>query len=140
MAHDGVGDGRGNLNKTVATVFGATYLLVGLVGFAVTGDVPFVGEDGDPLILFDVNGLHNIVHILIGAVLLGAGLGKLGAARTANLVIGVTYTALGVLNPVLNDSAVDIIGLNAADGWLHLASGLVLTGVALFADKARARA
>lgn len=107
---------------------------IGLVGFFVTGDVPFAGQDGDPLILFDVNGLHNIVHLLIGVALIAASR-RLDTARGANLAIGVTYLALGVLGPVINDTAVDVIGLNGWDHVLHLTSGVLLAAVALLADK-----
>ena len=132
--------GARSVNSTVALAFGAIYALVGVVGFFVTGDVPFAGKDGDPLILFDVNGLHNIVHLLIGVALIAASR-TTASARGANLAIGATYVVLGVLGPVINDTAVDVIGLNGADHLLHLASGAVLVATALLADKtARARA
>ena len=51
-------------NRLVATVFGAVYLLVGL------------------LIIFAVNPLHNIIHLAIGAALLIAGLKSVPAARS----------------------------------------------------------
>ena len=123
-----------SLNKTLALVFGATYALVGLAGFFITGDVPFIGEEGEPLIIFDVNGMHNIVHLLIGLALLAASRTQ-AAARATNLTIGIVYIALGALGPVINDTAVDIVGLNGADHGLHLASGALLAAVALFADK-----
>jgi hypothetical protein len=128
------------VNQTIALAFGVIYTLVGIAGFFVTGDVPFAGKEGDPVILFDVNGLHNIVHLLIGVALIAAAK-RHDTARGANLAIGVTYLALGVLGPLINDTAVDVIGLNGADHVLHLASGALLTAVALLADKtARARA
>lgn len=138
MTRSHTGTGR-TINQTVALVFGAVYALVGLAGFLVTGDVPFAGQDGDPVVLFDVNGLHNIVHLLIGVALIAASR-RLDTARGANLAIGVTYVALGVLGPFINDTAVDVIGLNGADHVLHLVSGAVLTAVALLADKTRSRA
>ena len=124
------------LNQTLALAFGVIYTLVGIAGFFVTGDVPFAGKDGDPLIVFDVNGLHNIVHLLIGLALIGASR-RLDTARGANLAIGGTYLLLGVLGWFINDTAVDVIGLNSADHLLHLASGALLTAVAVAADKAR---
>ncbi len=127
------------LNQILALAFGVVYALVGLAGFLVTGDVPFVGQEGDPLILFDVNGLHNIVHLAIGVALIAAAR-RLDTARGANLAIGVTYLVLGALGPVINDTAVDVIGLNGADHVLHLVSGALLAAVALAADKgARSR-
>lgn len=123
-----------SLNKLLALVFGVVYALVGLAGFLITGDVPFAGQEGEPLILFDVNGLHNIVHLVIGLALVAASR-TLRTARAANLAIGVTYLVLGLLGPVINDTAVDVIGLNGWDHVLHLVSGALLAAVALLADK-----
>jgi hypothetical protein len=122
------------INQTLALVFGVVYALVGVAGFLVTGDVPFAGDQGDPLVLFDVNGLHNIVHLLIGVVLIAASR-RLDTALGANLAIGVTYLLLGALGPVINDTPVDIIGLNGADHVLHLVSGALLAAVAVLAEK-----
>ena len=56
-----------SLNRAVAAAFGAVFLLVGLIGFAVTGAVGFAGREGTALLgLFDVNPLHNIVHLPSG--------------------------------------------------------------------------
>jgi uncharacterized membrane protein len=127
-------NGSRTLNQTLALAFGAVYVLVGLLGFAVSGDVDFAGQEGASLLGFDVNGLHNIVHLLIGVALVVAA--KTHAiARGVNLTIGSVYVALALLGPVINDTAADIIGLNGADHVLHLASGVLLVGVALLADK-----
>ena len=65
---------RNSPNRIVATVFGAVYVLVGLLGFAVTGGVGFIATEGGLLLgVFQVNPLHNIAHLLIGAALLIAG-------------------------------------------------------------------
>ena len=126
-----------SINSTVAAVFGAVYTLVGIAGFFVSEN--FISEDDNLLLGFQVNHLHNIVHLLIGLALLGASR-RHDTARGANLAIGATYLLLGVLGPLINDTAVDIIALNGADNGLHLVSGLLLLAVALFADKnARSR-
>ena len=53
--------------QTLALVFGAIYLLVGIVGFFVTGFSDFFAHDtGKHLLFFEINGMHNVVHILIG--------------------------------------------------------------------------
>jgi cyanate permease len=126
--------GGRTLNQTLALAFGAVYALVGLLGFAVSGDADFAGQDGASLLGFDVNGLHNIVHLLIGVVLLAASRTHV-AAKGVNLTIGAVYVLLAVLGPFINDTAVDIIGLNGADHVLHLLSGVLLVGVAVAADK-----
>jgi glucose uptake protein GlcU len=131
--------GGRSINQTVAMVFGAIYVLVGVLGFFVSDT--FAGtEDSNLLGLFQVNHLHNIVHLLIGVALVAASR-RHDAARGANLAIGVTYLALGVLGWFIQDTALNIVALNEADHLLHLASGAVLTAVALGADKhARTRA
>jgi len=50
-----------------AQVFGAVYVLVGLLGFAFTGFASFAGTSDDKLLLFGVNPLHNIIHIVLDA-------------------------------------------------------------------------
>ena len=72
---------RQSPNRLVATIFGAVYLLVGLLGFIYTGGVGFVATTGGLLLgIFEVNPLHNIAHLLIGAALLIAGLSSVSAA------------------------------------------------------------
>lgn len=122
-------------NRLVATIFGAVYLLVGLLGFAVTGGVDFAGSEGNPLLGFEVNPLHNIVHLLIGAALLAAGLSSVRAARGANLTVGVVYLLVGILGFFIADTAANILALNTPDNFLHLVSAIVLLGVALGAEK-----
>jgi hypothetical protein len=126
------------LNQSLALAFGAVYALVGLLGFVVSNDVDFAGDLGASLLGFDVNGLHNIVHLLIGLALLGAARTHM-TARGVNLAIGAVYVLLAVLGPFINDTAADVIGLNGADHVLHLLSGMLLVGVAVAADK-RSRA
>jgi hypothetical protein len=127
---------RNSVNRLVATIFGAVYLLVGLLGFAVTGGVNFIATDGGLLLgIFEVNPLHNIAHLLIGAALLIAGLSSIAAARTVNTVVGFVYLLLGIVGFFIVDSALNILALNTADHFLHLASAIVLLGAGLGADK-----
>jgi len=128
----GARPGARSINQTVALVFGAVYTLVGLAGFFVSET--FADKTDDDLLGFQVNHLHNIVHLLIGVALIAASK-RHDSARGANLAIGATYLVLGVLGPVIDDSAVDVIALNGADNVLHLLSGLVLLAIALLADK-----
>ncbi len=120
------------LNQRVATIFGAIYLLVGLLGFVVTGFDEFISTNTDEvLILFELNPLHNIVHLAIGAALLGAGRASHDAAKTMNTVVGATYLLVGILGFLIIDSEANILSLNMADNFLHLASAAVLLAVAL---------
>ncbi len=72
--------------KTICTLLGVVFLLVGIVGFVVPG---FLGTH--------LSLAHNLVHIISGAAALYFGLaGTLAAARLFCLVFGVVYLLLGV--------------------------------------------
>ncbi|WP_165063159.1 DUF4383 domain-containing protein [Marisediminicola senii] len=123
-------------NRLLATVFGAVYLLVGLLGFTVTGGVGMFSTDGGLLLgLFEVNVFHNVAHLVIGAALLIAGLSTVPAARATNLTIGAAYLLLGIVGLFIIESAANILAINAADNVLHFASAAVLLAVGLGADK-----
>ena len=72
--------------KTIATVLGVAFILVGLVGFIVPG---FLGTH--------LSLVHNLVHLISGAVSLYFGLkGTLAGARAFCLASGAVYGLLGV--------------------------------------------
>ena len=131
---------RNSPNRLIATVFGAVYLLVGLVGFAVTSGIGFFSTEGANLIIFEINPLHNVIHLAIGAALLYAGLKNVQLARTVNAGVGAVYLLVGILGLFLLTSPLNIIALNGADNVLHLASAVLLLGVGLSMDKAPAAA
>jgi cyanate permease len=111
---------------------GVVFTLVGLAGFLVSNT--FAETDDNTLLGFEVNHLHNVVHLAIGVVLLAASR-KTATARTANLGIGAAYLGLAVLGPFLTGTEANILALNSPDHVLHLLSGLVLLGVGALADK-----
>lgn len=130
-ANTTTGTNEKSLNQKVGIAFGAIYIVVGLLGFTVSGQGDFIGQEGGLLLgIFEVNGLHNIVHLLIGAALLGAGLSSHTAAKSTNMTIGVIYLALGIVGWFIQDTALDIVALNTADHLLHLFSGALLIAVA----------
>jgi hypothetical protein len=127
---------RQSPNRIVAAIFGAVYLLVGLLGFAFTGGVGFVATQGGLLLgIFEVNPLHNVAHLLIGAALLIAGLSSAVAAKTVNTVVGAVYLLLGIVGFFLVGTSLNILALNTPDHFLHLASAIVLLGTGIAADK-----
>jgi len=121
-------------NRLLAAVFGAVYLLVGLAGFVVTSGVGFAATEGKNLLLFEVNPMHNIVHVGIGAALLLASR-SVAAAKGVNVTIGAVYLLVGVLGLFLVGTGANIIALNGADNVLHLGSAVLLLGVGLAADR-----
>jgi hypothetical protein len=125
------------VNQTFGYLFGAVYIIVGAVGFFVTGGIDFAATSGDDLIIFEVNPLHNVAHLAVGALLFLGALGGLAASRAINGLIGVAYLALGVLGFFLQDESVNVLAVNDADNVLHIVTALLALGVALFADRKR---
>nr|WP_297423719.1 DUF4383 domain-containing protein [uncultured Actinotalea sp.] len=122
-------------NRLVAGVFGVVYLVVGAAGFLVTTGVDLAATDGATLVFFEVNPLHNIVHLGIGAALLASALRSAWAATVVNTVVGAVYLVVGLVGLFLIGSGANILALNGADNVLHMASALLLLGVGLAGDR-----
>ena len=104
-----------------ALIFGVVYLLVGILGFTLAPD------EGDKLFgLFQVNLLHNLVHLAIGALLLVSSSTHV-RAKQVNLIVGAVYglvALLGLAN-VLVDAPDGLLDANAADDFLHLGTAVL---------------
>lgn len=114
------------MNKTpaqiFALVFGVVYLVVGLLGFAVTGFDEWAAKSfSEELIIFPLNPLHNIVHLALGAVWLGAA-GKHASAKSVNLLFGVVLALVFVLGMVGALEFLAIKGAGSTDNYLHVAT------------------
>lgn len=120
-----------DLNRVVGYVFGVVYVVIGLLGFTVTSGVGFADPDGGLLLgIFEVNVLHNLVHVAVGALLAGGA--AAGRAKQVNLLVGAVYLVVGIFGLVVpGDGAANILALNAADNGLHFASSILLLGVGL---------
>jgi hypothetical protein len=124
------------LNTLVAFAFGAVFVLVGLAGFFVTGGHHVVGQDGGKLLgLFQVNVVHNLVHLAVGAVMIGAAIAGARAAKAVNLLFGVVYLVVFVFGLFALGNSLNFLALNGADNGLHLALGAALTGSGLLLDR-----
>ena len=121
--------------QVAALASGALFLLVGVLGFVpgITTDfdeLSFAGHESDAMLLgvFKVSILHNIVHLLFGA------LGILAArtvrdSRTFLVGGGVVYLVLTVYGVVIDHgSSANFVPINTADNWLHLALAIAMIG------------
>lgn len=123
---------------TAALVVGATFLLVGVLGFipGITthySDMTFAGHESEAKLLgiFEVSILHNIVHLLFGVVGVLASRQAPATAAWYLLVGGLVYAVLWVYGLAIEeDSSANFVPLNSADNWLHfvLAVGMIALG------------
>jgi len=123
--------------EILALAFGAVYLLVGIVGFFVTGFDNFADNSQSEMLLgiFMINPLHNIAHILVGVV--GLVLGRtLAGARTYGWLLAVLYGVLFVYGLIAVGEDWDFLNINAADNVLHIATAAVGLVIALLPVRA----
>jgi hypothetical protein len=126
-------------NRLLGVVFGIVYLLIGIAGFFITSGTGFVATSGPKLLgLFEINPLHNVAHLLIGAAVLIAGISGARSAKAVNTTIGAVYLLLGIVGLLIagGNNPINILALNGADNVLHFATAVVLLAVGLGADRA----
>lgn len=105
--------------QTFALVFGVLYLMIGILGLILAPNA------GDELFgTFRLNLVHNVVHLLIGALLLIVGSQSHRAATRVNLGVGIFYGILAVLG-IFDIVVPDLLEANVADDFLHLATAVL---------------
>lgn len=102
--------------KMVLTLLGVVFVVIGLLGFV-----------NDPVLgVFEVDGMHNTIHILSGVLALAAvGMGA-GMMRLYARVFGVVYGLVGVVGFVMpGEMILGLFEANLADDLLHVALAAV---------------
>jgi hypothetical protein len=125
------GTGRGKTwPELLALAFGAIYTLIGIIGFFITGFDNFFEHTGKSLLGFEINGMHNVVHILIGVA--GLALARtLTGARTYGWLLAVGYGAAFIYGLFAVGEDWDFLSLNSADNVLHILTAAVGLVIAL---------
>jgi hypothetical protein len=122
-----------------AGVVGTVLVVAGIIGFFYNADFSSDESLRDAVFgVLDVNGWHNLVHILTGVLgLLAFGAGA-HAARTYALVVGVVYLVVAAWGFVVGDgnSILSIVPVNTEDNVLHLLIGVAGVGAAYAAPAA----
>jgi hypothetical protein len=108
-----------NLVKQFALVLGVVLTLVGIAGFF----------SGGMLLVFEVNTLHNVIHLLSGLVGLAAASSGTSYARLYLIVFGIVYAAVTVIGFVNGGDILGLFHANDADNYLHAAIALGSLGV-----------
>lgn len=111
--------------------FGVFYLLIGILGFVpgiTVADTSPGAMQGDQLLMgiFGVNLMHNLSHLLFGAILIYGGLTP-SATSMANRLMAIVFGLLFVASFIGPIASMVNADPNPADAILHLGSAL-LTG------------
>jgi len=106
--------------KTVATLLGVVFILVGIVGFV-----------SPNLLGAHLGKLHNVVHLVSGAISLYMGTkGSLSGARNFCIIFGLIYGLLGVVGYFVGtgpDHMLELprLMLGTRDHIIHIALGVL---------------
>jgi hypothetical protein len=115
------------INRIVASVIGIVFLIIGILGL-------ILDTTSGSLLGFDVDLVHNLVHLLTG--ILGLAAAFTGWSRRFNQIFGIIYLLVGIagLIPALyfDQRLLGLMHVNAADNVLHLVVGLLAAVVGFF--------
>src|SRR5437868_4875216 len=101
--------------KTIASIVGVVFILVGIVGFA-----------KHDLLGAHLSTVHNVIHLVSGALSLYFGAkGTLGQARTFCIIFGIVYGLLGVVGLVMGELTLPGLMLGKVDHYIHIAIGVL---------------
>ena len=118
---------------------GAVLALAGALGFfadatfdtsgSASGDSVAGGNandqlQGDGLLGFEVNGWHNVVHLVSGIVLLLLASTR-GSARLGAIAFGLAYAVVTAIGLIDGNDVLGILPVNAADNGLNLVLALL---------------
>jgi hypothetical protein len=119
-------------SQLLALAIGAVYTLIGITGFLVTGFDNFAAETDKTLLGFEINPLHNIVHLAIGL----AGLAmwrRLDTARAYGWLLAAGYGLTFIYGLfAAGNSDINFLSINGADNILHLLSAAAGAAIALW--------
>ncbi len=112
-------------NTTWSKILGVVLLIAGILGFLM----------GNDLYGFAVNGMHNIVHLVTGALFAWAGFSAGGKnSKKMNQWLGAIYLLVAILGLIGVQFLMTLLNLNTADQWLHLALGVVTAGAGFWGE------
>jgi Domain of unknown function (DUF4383) len=106
---------------------GLSLLLAGVLGFIADSSFE-TGDDlqGGSFIGFEVNAIHNLIHLASGLVLLAAARAR-GSARAVAIGFGLVYGIVAIVGIADGSDVLGLIPINSADNVLHV--GLAGVGI-----------
>lgn len=120
--------------KALALVFGVIFVVAGLLGYVSN---PLFGAAG----FFLTNHFHDLVHLVIGLILLAVAIWVPAQSVLWLKSMGVVYLILAILGFLLVPAGGMLLGLalaNTADHWLHVVFGIALIAAGYWASDAAA--
>ncbi len=112
-------------SKNITISFGSVFMLVGLLGFVPN---PLVSSEG----IFEVNTMHNLVHLFTGSAFLFGGVVLDGKEDMTLKTVTALYFGVALLGFLTSgNSLLGLVHINEADRWLHLGLAMSMLGAIL---------
>ncbi len=116
-------------SKNLTIIFGSAFILVGLAGFTPN---PLVSANG----LFEVNTMHNFVHLITGAAFLFGGVVLHGKEDITLKAVTTAYFGVAILGFLTSgNTLLGVVHINEADRWLHLGLAIAMLAAAFVASR-----
>ncbi len=109
------------LGQSFTYLLGAIFIVVGALGFVLPS--PLLG-------LFEVDAVHNIIHLLSGALALAAASAGVQMARMYLMVFGLVYAIVTVVGMSMGGDILGIFHVNMFDNYLHAGISALCLGMA----------
>ena len=108
--------------KNITIAFGSVFVLVGVLGFIPN---PIVSSEG----IFEVNAMHNLVHLLTGTAFLFGSLVLDGKEDITLKTVTAAYFGVALFGFLTSgNTLLGLVHINEADRWLHLGLAVAMLG------------
>ncbi|MCJ7726241.1 MAG: acyltransferase family protein [Acidimicrobiia bacterium] len=118
----------------ITAALGAAMLVMGVLGFAMGGMHQLFSAEGADLIVFSLNPFQNVIHLLLGGLLMGASVRSAATVRLGAATGAMALTALTVVGTLMNSGEIlNRLAANGADNAFHGITTLVAFAAAAMA-------
>lgn len=129
----------GGAPAAAAAAVGAAMLVMGVLGFAMGGMHQLFSTEGTDLIVFGLNPFQNVLHLLLGGVLLGASVRPAPVVRAGAAAAAVVLAALAVVGALMDGGALtNRLAADLADHVFHGVAAVLAAAAAWAAGSAAA--
>lgn len=111
--------------KKLTWLLGIIFIVIGVLGFV---NNPILG-------IFEVDTMHNSVHLLSGILALAAAASGESLSRLYLIVFGIVYGVVAIIGFTMAGNILGLFTANAADNYLHAAIALVCLAVGFRGNK-----
>jgi hypothetical protein len=114
--------------RLLAVLFGIAFIFGGVAGF-----MPAFTTNGALLGIFQVDSMHNIIHIVSGVIAIMAAT-SYKSAKLYFLIFGAIYTVIAIVG-FARGGDLFMMQVNTADNFLHLGIGVLSLLIGFYAAK-----